>query len=149
MKRTMLIIMMLYPLYLIAQKKDINELNVPAEVRKVFLERFTDAKNKFWKTKNGAYEVDFNLNSNKFEAKFDGDGTWKKTTKNISRSAVPELVINKWKASEYGKWILDKTQQVSTPDYKDLYLLRLIKGRTELEILYDDKGEIMKMKEKI
>lgn len=148
MKTVMMVLMMLLPAAVFAQKKDVKESDVPAAVKNNFMAKYPNTKNREWKVKNTDYEVDFMMNNKKYEAKYEADGTWKKTSLEISKRDVPAVVINSWKSSEFGKWMLDDAEQVETIEYKMLYLVKVVKGMQEMELLYTPAGELLKAKDK-
>ncbi|HET6243120.1 MAG: PepSY-like domain-containing protein [Bacteroidetes bacterium] len=131
-----------------AQKKDVQESAVPKLIKDNFSTKYPDAKNRSWKTKNGDYEVDFNFESKKLEAKYTTDGTWKKTSMNINKKELPSTILESHNKSEFRSWMIDDIKQIETPDYKILYFIRVVKARNITELLYNPLGELMKVTDK-
>jgi putative PepSY-like beta-lactamase-inhibitor len=131
-----------------AQKKEIREKDVPPAVIQSFIKKYPEAKTRTWKTKEGEYEVDFYISQKKYEAKYETDGKWKKTSFKINEKEVPSNVMNAFKQSEYGKWSLDDSYSVENTDHKNLYLLKVMKGNNIMELLYTSNGDLLKAKSK-
>lgn len=131
-----------------AQKQDVKEKDVPLIILNSFTTKFPEAKTRTWKTKNGDYEVDFYIKLKKHEAKYQADGKWKKTSIEIHKKEVPEVVFNSLKTSEFSNWMLDNTYLVEDIENKDLYLLKVLKGSNVMELLYKSNGDLLKAKNK-
>lgn len=148
MKRIVLLMLMLLPLCAVAQKEDIRESKVPEVVLKNFTSKYPKAQDREWKVKNDEYEVDFMIDDKKYEAKYEADGRWKKTSINMSKRDVPEVVMKAVKTTQFAKWMVDDAELVQTPEYATLYLVKLVKGFKIMELLYTPQGELLKAKEK-
>lgn len=148
MKSLSLLLLILLSSTISAQKKDVSEKDVPAAIINTFIAKYPTAKTRTWKTKNGDYEVDFYINLKKYEAKYEADGKWKKTSVKINRKEVPEAVFNSFKASEFSNWTLDDTYLVEDSENKNLYMLKAVKGSNVMELLYKSNGELLKAKNK-
>ncbi|MDQ3190431.1 MAG: PepSY-like domain-containing protein [Bacteroidota bacterium] len=131
-----------------AQKENVQETSVPKQIKDNFLAKYPTAKSRSWKTKNGDYEVKFYVENKKHESKYNLDGTWKKTTKNINKKDLPTPVIDSYNKSEFNSWMIDDIELVETPDYKILYYIKVVKARKITELLYDPTGELMKATDK-
>lgn len=148
MKKILVLLLMLLPVVVVAQKKDVRESKVPEAVRASFTKQYPDTKNREWKEKNGDYEVDFTIGNKKYEAKYEADGRWKKTSIDMNKRDVPQAVMKAVEASQFAKWMLDDAELVQTPKYKTLYMVKVVKGFQETELLYTPTGELLKAKEK-
>jgi hypothetical protein len=147
-KMYLMLLMIFSAVSVMAQKQDVKESEVAAAVRNSFFAKYPDAKTRTWKMKNGEYEVDFFIGMKKYEAKYEADGKWKKTAMDIDKKNLPAEVIDAWRGSDFGKWMLDKIEQVETPEHKALYLVKVIKGMNEMELLYTPAGQLLKAKDK-
>jgi hypothetical protein len=132
----------------VAQKKDVREKEVPAVVLQALLKKYPEAKTRTWKTKNGEYEVDFYKGSKKFEAKFEGDGAWKKTSFKVSEKDVPDAVRAAFRRSEQASWQVDDYYNVEDADAGILWMVKAVKGQETMELYYRPDGDLFKAKSK-
>jgi hypothetical protein len=130
------------------QKQDIAESKVPETIRKDLLSKFPEARGRTWKTKNGDYEVDFYFKSKKHEVKYNSDGSWKKTSWDIDKKEVPAAVFNSLRASDYASWDVDDIEFVKNKESNSLYWIKVEKGKTTAELLFNASGELIKSEEK-
>ena len=91
--------------------------NIPAPVVAAFTAKYPKAELKKWEITNDQYTAKAAEDHQKFEAAFDGNGQWLKTTTRISWSRnLPAEIRASLKSSKYADWRVDNLRKVDSPE---------------------------------
>ncbi|HEX4374612.1 MAG TPA: PepSY-like domain-containing protein [Puia sp.] len=118
---------------------------VPAEVTEALKSKYPDASNVSWKDKISVFVASFDMDNEKYEARFDEKGNWKSTTKEISKDALPEQVKDGWEKSKYADWDLNAVYSIELPDDVMQYRLQVSKSDIQKKnLLFNSDGKLLK-----
>jgi len=118
---------------------------VPAEVTEALKTKYPDAANVSWKDKISVFVASFDMDNEKYEARFDEKGNWKSTTKEISKDALPEQVKDGWEKSKYADWDLNAVYSIELPDDVMQYRLQVSKSDVQKKnLLFNSDGKLLK-----
>jgi hypothetical protein len=118
---------------------------VPAEVTEALKSKYPDASNVSWKDKISVFVASFDMDNEKYEARFDDKGNWKSTTKEISKDALPEQVKDGWEKSKYADWDLNAVYSIELPDDAMQYRLQVSKSDIQKKnLLFNSDGKLLK-----
>jgi hypothetical protein len=118
---------------------------VPAEVTEALKTKYPDASNVSWKDKISVFVASFDMDNEKYEARFDEKGGWKSTTKEISKDALPEEVKDGWEKSKYADWDLNAVYNIELPDDVMQYRLQVSKSDIQKKnLLFNSDGKLLR-----
>ena len=118
---------------------------VPAEVTEALKTKYPDASNVSWKDKISVFVASFDMDNEKYEARFDEKGNWKSTTIEISKEALPEQVKDGWEKSKYADWDLNAVYSIELPDDVMQYRLQVSKSDIQKKnLLFNSDGKLLK-----
>jgi hypothetical protein len=118
---------------------------VPAEVTEALKTKYPDASNVSWKDKISVFVASFDMDNEKYEARFDEKGNWKSTTIEISKDALPEQVKDGWEKSKYADWDLNAVYSIELPDDVMQYRLEVSKSDIQKKnLLFNSDGKLLK-----
>ncbi|GGK24831.1 hypothetical protein GCM10007962_18840 [Yeosuana aromativorans] len=115
----------------------------PKQVLDSFSEKFPTAKYVKWDKENETeWEAEFKMDGIKYSANFDTDGAWKETEHKVKSSEVPEQI----KTALTTAFPDSKIEDIEVSDTKSgrFYEFMIEKGETDMEIVIDSKGNIVK-----
>ncbi len=119
---------------------------VPGAVSKAFSEKFAAATHVKWEEEEeGIYEAEFTLNGKEMSAEFSPDGTWKETGTEVAQSDLPAVIVDTLE-SAYAEYIVEETEMCVTPE-GTRWEIELKKGDTDVELVLDENGNILKIEE--
>jgi hypothetical protein len=119
--------------------------SVPAEVTEALKSRYPDANNVSWKDKISVFVASFDMDNEKYEARFDEKGEWKSTTKEISKESLPAEVKDGWEKSKYADWDLNAVYSIELPDNVMQYRLAVSKSDVQKKnLLYNSDGQLLR-----
>lgn len=144
MKNILFVLALVFGFTAQAQEQKLKPEEVPAVVKAGFKTKFPGIKDGLWVLNKGQYEVEFMEDSRMHEGVFNAAGEWIETEMEISKSEVPELVMNAFKASAYKDLKIKETEMLSTPEYKTVFELELKKGKEMINVLYLPDGKFVK-----
>lgn len=116
---------------------------VPEKVEEAFNKKFPEAKGVHWDQESDhEWEAEFKWDGHRYSANFMDDGTWKETEHEIKFKQLPERV----RISLFQKFqdYKIKEQEISETSNGTLYECEIKKGKSKLEVAFDEKGELMK-----
>lgn len=118
---------------------------IPAEVTNAFHAKFPDSKNVEWKDKITDFEADYQVGDTSFEARFDSDGNWLQTEKDIADSTMPAAVKDGFGKSKYTDWELKTISWIENKSDGIQYRLLVRKNAIEKRFLYfNTSGKLLK-----
>lgn len=110
-----------------------------------FASMFPQAKNIEWRDKVSDYQVFFLLDNAKCEAKFDIDGKWISTEKQIENDSIPAAIGDSLRSGKYADWNIQSVFVLHFPDLPIQYHVVVAKNDMPNKILFFNKsGQILK-----
>ncbi len=117
--------------------------DVPQKVKDAFFKKFPTVNVLEWSQEpETEWEVEFDMDGMEYSANFLEDGTWKETEHKIKKNAIPKNIRLLIKA-EFPKFRIEQAEIVENPQGV-FYKLRLEKGKSEIEVVIDKNGYIVK-----
>jgi uncharacterized membrane protein YkoI len=116
---------------------------VPQKVKDAFTQKFPTAKAIKWdKESDSEWEAEFKMNGVEYSANFLADGTWKETEHELAKKEIPAAIY----ASLMKEFPLYKVEEAEISETKDgsVYEFAIEKGKTEMEVVVDMNGKIVK-----
>ena len=118
---------------------------VPAEVTEAFKSKYPDTKNVEWRDKLTLFAVNFEMENEKYEAKFNNKGEWQQTEKEINESALPADVKDGYDKSRFTAWEIKSVAWIENKDSNIQYRLLVKKNDLEKKYLFFDKdGKLLR-----
>lgn len=118
----------------------------PAKVQDAFKAKFSNAEHVKWEKENSnEWEAEFKMEGKEYSANFSNEGEWKETEHEMNKADLPEAVSNTL-SSEFAGYEVEEAEMVETPKFKG-YELELEKGKSTLEVVFDENGKVLKKKE--
>jgi len=118
---------------------------IPSEVTEALKEKYPDADNVSWKDKLTVFSASFELNNEKYEARFTDKGEWKSTEKEINQSELPGDVKDGFDKSKYADWELKYVYTIELPDNEIQYRLQVAKNDIQKKnLLFNSDGKLLK-----
>ncbi|WP_456866727.1 PepSY-like domain-containing protein [Galbibacter sp. BG1] len=116
---------------------------VPEKVEEAFNKKFPEAKAVHWDQESDhEWEAAFKYGGHWYSANFMDDGTWKETEHDIKLKQLPDRVrISLFQKFQNYKI---KEQEISETTNGILYECEIKKGKSKLEVAFDEKGELKK-----
>ncbi len=130
-----------------------SQINEKAKVE--LSQRYPDAVNVKWTTKNGYYVAKFNKVATRsigsefdFSVWFNRAGQWCMTESEISYDALPEAVKVAFQASEYATWKVDDIDKLERNGMETFYVIeaetRSGNIEKEVDLYYSESGALIK-----
>ena len=114
--------------------------SIPQAVTNNFNSMFPDAKSIDWKEKLTDYQVFFLKNDSKCEAKFNLDGKWISTERQINNDSIPEEIKKNLRLSKYADWNIQSAYVLEFPDQDNQYHVVVTKDDFPNKILFFTKA---------
>ncbi len=151
-----LVLIFVLPLLLACSKSETNEpagdnnntiLNddsseIPKAVMEAFKAKFPDVTDVEWEVESDKYEVEFMMDSKEYEAEFDKEGNWLSTENEISKSEIPEQVINSINTN-YEGYDIKEAEFVTSAEYGELYEVMLEMLDKQIEVAINKEGKVL------
>lgn len=144
MKKIKLLVLVVLTLNLVSCDK---EASAPQKVKDAFTQKFPNATDVDWsKESDTEWEAEFKMNEKEYSSNFTQDGTWKETEYKVTASEVPQVVMDAFNTNfiEYDT----KKIEVSETIEGKVYEFIITKGETEMEVVIDTQGTIVKKEQK-
>ena len=118
---------------------------VPAEVTDALKSKYPEASAVAWKDKITAFSADFELNGEKYEARFSSKGEWQYTENEIAENDLPAEVKDGLSKSKYADWQLRGVYNIDLPDNKLQYRIQVSKSDLQKKnLLFSSEGQLLK-----
>lgn len=118
---------------------------IPAEVTNAFSEKYEQAKNVEWRDNLSAFVASFELDDEKYEAKFNKKGNWLSTEKELAISDMPDAVNDGVEKSKYSEWEVKAVYEIELPDNAKQYRVHVAKSNIQQKnLLFNEKGKLLK-----
>ncbi|MBS1918512.1 MAG: PepSY-like domain-containing protein [Bacteroidetes bacterium] len=118
---------------------------IPAEVTEALKSKYPGASNVTWKDKLTVFSALFEMNNEKYEARFNSKGEWQSTEKEISENDLPANVKDGLDKSKYADWELKSVYTIDLPEDKIQYRVQVAKsGIQKKNLLFSNDGRLLK-----
>ncbi|MCO5241460.1 MAG: PepSY-like domain-containing protein [Chitinophagaceae bacterium] len=118
---------------------------IPAEVTNAFSEKYEQAKNVEWRDHLSAFVASFELDDEKYEAKFNKKGNWLSTEMELAISDMPDVVNDGLEKSKYSEWEVRAVYEIELPDNAKQYRVHVAKSNIQQKnLLFNEKGKLLK-----
>lgn len=119
--------------------------STPLPVTSHFASMFPYAKNVEWRYKVTDYQVFFVNENAKCEAKFDLDGKWISTERQIKNDSIPVAIKDSIRSGKYGGWNIQSAYVLNFPDQPVQYHIVVSNNDMPNKILFFGKsGQMLK-----
>lgn len=132
---------------------DIDNSNVPENIRTAFSENYPDTRNLKWETENVAqqqyYKAEFNNkkeNGYKTSAWYAADGTWRMTEIEMPYNAIPAAIKTSFEGSQYATWKKDnEVDKVERAGAETVYIIEVESATdVDVDLYYSENGILIK-----
>ncbi|MDZ7754919.1 PepSY-like domain-containing protein [Rhodohalobacter sp.] len=143
MKYLLIIFAWTFSIFGTVNGQDIPASQVPDAVINSFSNDFSNGRDVEWEKKTGYFEVDFETGWGRdHEARYDEAGSLLYHKEEIRNRELPDIVTDRIR-SEYKDYNIDDAERIKEGDVTK-YLVTLDSRRlNDLDLLIDDKGEII------
>lgn len=144
MKKTLLVMAVVLAVFTVSNATA-QIRKIPAEVTNAFSEKYADAKNVEWKDKLSNFVASFDLDGQKFDARFNKKGVWQSTEQQLDVNDLTDAVKDGLSKSKYADWELKSLYKIQLPDDKIQYRLHVTKTTVQQKnLLFNDAGKLLK-----
>ncbi len=126
-----------------ANAQKVKEANVPTKVKQSFAAKYPNSKIDKWEKEGDAFEAVFNLNNIHSSAVFTANGTFKEIEQRIPATALPAAVIT-YCTTNFKNHKLTESATITDAQGKLVYEAEMTKGIKHIDVLFDDKGNVLK-----
>lgn len=132
---------------------DIDNSNVPENIRTTFSENYPDTRNLKWETENVSqqqyYKAEFNNkkeNGYKTSAWYAADGTWRMTEIEMPYNAIPAAIKTAFEGSQYATWKKDnEVDKVERAGAETVYIIEVESAAdVDVDLYYSENGILIK-----
>lgn len=118
---------------------------IPSDVTEALKEKYPDAENVSWKDKLSVFAASFEMNNEKYEARFTDKGEWKSTEKQISETELPDQVKVGIEKSKYADWEMKYAYFIELPQEETQYRIQVAKNNVQKKnLVFDSDGKLLK-----
>jgi hypothetical protein len=118
---------------------------IPAEVTEALKSKYPEAASVAWKDKISAFSASFELNGEKYEARFSSKGDWQYTEKEIAENDLPAEVKDGLNKSKYADWQLRTVYNIDLPDNKLQFRIQVSKSDLQKKnLFFSSEGQLLK-----
>jgi hypothetical protein len=118
---------------------------IPAEVTEAFKDKYPDTKNAEWKDKLSVFTVNFEMNDAKYVSKFNANGEWQQTEKEIEEADLPMDLKDGFEKSKYSNWEIKQVGEIENKEGTIQYRLLVKKNNVEKKwLLFNSEGKLLK-----
>ena len=129
----------------VAGRSNAQIRKIPARVTNSMHARYPEAKNIAWRDKITRFQANFDLNGNRYEAKFNRKGYWKRTEVYLSSNNLPKSIKDGLRKSKYRNWRVRSSYVIYLPGEKTRYHVHVAKNDLrQKELVFTMQGQLMK-----
>lgn len=121
-------------------KADAQIRKIPAEVTDAFKAKYPAANAVEWKDKLTIFQATFQLNDEKYEARFNTNGEWQETEKNLDQDKLPAPVKDGLSKSKFADWEVKQVNYTERKGGEEQYRIFVRKSDLEKKYLFFDKS---------
>lgn len=145
MKRSYRFLLLFGPVFLYCHFVEAQELKaskVPEAVRSQLKSRYPDVfvYEWEWKKKEKLYEAEFIINGITYEAYYTAEGEWVRTERGLTKSELPEAVLESLKRSSYADREIKDVEVHSTPKHERIYEVELKFKKQKIKLYWLPDG---------
>ena len=145
MKKVFLVSFLFVAMIFLANNSFAQIRKIPAEVTEALKQKYPDANNVSWKDKLTVFSASFELNNEKYEARFTDKGEWKNTEKEISQNDLPGEIKDGLSKSKYADWEVKSVTHIDLPDNKIQLRIQVAKSNVQKKnLLFSADGQLLK-----
>jgi len=146
MKNLFLAIAIAFSVNLAAQtEKKSKKIAVPAVIRETFKKEFPNKKVK-WEMENADFEAKFKINGKDASAVYNNEGHQKALEIEIKKSELPSSALEFLKKN-YPRNKINETEKITDDKNVITYESEIEKDEKSFDVLFDDKGNFIKIVE--
>jgi len=121
-----------------------SQIKVPENVAASFKAKYPSAQKVEWsKESDTEFEAEFEMNGKEMTANFDTSGKWLVTETKLAKDDLPAPVLATLK-SQFGDSKVKTAESLEKAGEAVVYEVKLEKDGTELEVVLDASGKIIK-----
>lgn len=139
----MTILSSIFALAVFAADKDLKDSEVPTAVKNTLSKNYNAAQHIEWEKKGVFYQAEFRMNRRDIEVLLDEKGNIIKIYEEISSDELPQKVQQAIQ-SKYAGYRISDVDKI-TKDGSVLYKVELEHGEHDVDVYFNDAGEIIKM----
>lgn len=129
-----------------------GKARIKIEILNAFQQKFPNATDVEWDKEGRYYVAEFksvpetgaNRQPCDMEAWFDSRANWKMTVSDVVYSILPAVVKDAFTSGNFGTWNVENAHIVERDGKENLYLLEVEHGRSERDLIYNQKGVLVK-----
>ena len=119
-------------------------MSLPEAVVAAFNAKYAGAEEVRWgKESDNEFEAEFELNEKEMTASFDTSGKWMETEAKLSEEDLPAPILQTLK-SQFGDYRIVQAESLEKAGETAVYEVKLEKGESELEVVLDASGKVVK-----
>jgi hypothetical protein len=128
-----------------AIRADAQFMRIPGPVTDSFKVRYPSAQGVTWEDKISAFQASFNMDSSKYQARFDSKGKWIGAEKKINKEELPASVKDGLSKSKYADWQVGSARCNYLPGGVIQYSILVSKSDLQKKsLLFSSEGQLLK-----
>jgi hypothetical protein len=132
-------------LFLIAGIASAQLRKVPSEVTNAFTAAYPLATNVTWKDNLSNFQAQFDQSGDACVAKFNSNGEWLETTRNVKPEHMNASVKDGFNKSKYKDWQRREIKELKAKDKETLYRIYVYKSDLNKRYLFfNEKGQLIR-----
>ena len=145
MKKTGQFLMAVILLTAVYDSANAQVRKLPAVVTEAFKKKYPDATNVEWHDKLTLFLASFDMNNERYDARFNNKGVWQNTESELETSELPAPIKDGYNKSKYAEWKINTITRIDLPGEKIQY--RVQAGKSDLQkknLLFSNTGQLLK-----
>ena len=130
-----------------AYAQKINADQVPTNIQSAFNKQFTKPYKIQWEMEEADFEVNFKNKNVEYSAKYDKQGKWLETEKEVKKSELP-IIIQQALEKEFPKAEIEESEKITYLTHGVVYELEIEKDKQKLEVQFSAEGNLLKKEKK-